>query len=105
MLCLGFVFSAVLELAILLMLPIANKANKEEEFGREAGRKPNGPKKFQAKVASQITEGSISAMAGFSTEQILKFTATQKRLDNIACVTYGILFTVCNLIYWIYYFF
>ena len=106
--CLGFVFAAMLEFAAVLLLPILQKTSAKENVEKELGGKQWATRNLKlgkqfAKIKTQIREPTNLEIYGFSNKQNIQFEMIQKRLDNIAFLTFGISFVAFNLVYWVYY--
>ena len=101
--CLGFVFAAILELAIVLLLPTSRKTNTKI-VKKENGRKSTASENFLENVAAPCMEPEDLTVDEISRKPLYKFEITQSRLDRVTCVAFGVLFIMFNVMYWIYYF-
>ena len=96
-------FAALLEFAIVLLLPTAWKTNQTEIAEKENRRKSAKSEKCLANITNPMMEPSHLAIDTAPSKPPSKVGITPERLDGFTCVTFGISFISFNVLYWFYY--
>ena len=100
--CLGLVFAAMIEFAVIIMVPIMQKTSTRDNVEKHP-KYMTWKRRRWGKILNKNIKPNNQAPDTTVGKLIFQAETKQKRLDHTAFIVSSALFICFNLMYWIYY--